>query len=208
MTETMAELYTAQGFHARAAEVYRALLHDRPDDARLAARLQEAEAAAKPARPDAAPDAESEEEHERWLQGVESAWTGGDGTAMAAETPYAWAEHPPADDAEGGGPISSYFRELLAWRPAEMQVAGSDDEDMPVLELEDDTAGGEDEWDSPLLLEEEVVEEGSAAGRDQAAPQQSRNADPGPAASSDVEEAFDEWFGPRSGGAPAAEPAA
>jgi tetratricopeptide (TPR) repeat protein len=208
MTETMAELYTAQGFHARAAEVYRTLLQERPDDARLEARLREAEAAAKPTKPEGAPDATSEDEHERWLQGVESAWTGGDGSAMAAETPYAWAEHPAADETEGGVPISSYFRELLAWRPAVAQAQASEDTDVPVLDLGDETGGGPDEWDMPLLLEEEVVEEDPVAAPAPAVVEETGGMTGEPSSATNVEEAFDEWFGPRSGGEPAPEPAA
>lgn len=44
LTETMAELYRRQGLLGRAAEVYRALLGDRPGDERLEARLAEVEA--------------------------------------------------------------------------------------------------------------------------------------------------------------------
>jgi len=43
VTETLAELYLAQGLLERAAEVYRALLAERPGDGRLAARLEEVE---------------------------------------------------------------------------------------------------------------------------------------------------------------------
>jgi tetratricopeptide (TPR) repeat protein len=42
-TETLAELYRAQGFHERAVEVYRALLADRPGDQRLMMKLRELE---------------------------------------------------------------------------------------------------------------------------------------------------------------------
>lgn len=46
VTETIAELYSSQGLHERAADVYRTLLRQRPGDAVLEARLREAEAAA------------------------------------------------------------------------------------------------------------------------------------------------------------------
>ncbi|MEN8373849.1 MAG: tetratricopeptide repeat protein [Gemmatimonadota bacterium] len=70
-TETLADLYAAQGLHARAAAVYRRLLERSPMDARLQAKLYEAEArvvggASEPVRPEwgeihrqtAAPDVE------------------------------------------------------------------------------------------------------------------------------------------------------
>ena len=43
VTETMAELYLAQGFRDRALSVYRELVHNRPDDERLRRRLDELE---------------------------------------------------------------------------------------------------------------------------------------------------------------------
>lgn len=43
VTETMADLYARQGLHERAADVYRELLRGRPGDARLEAKLREAE---------------------------------------------------------------------------------------------------------------------------------------------------------------------
>ncbi|MHB0948077.1 MAG: tetratricopeptide repeat protein [Gemmatimonadaceae bacterium] len=44
VTETMAELYLQQGLHDRAADVYRQLLEQRPDDAGLRERLRDVEA--------------------------------------------------------------------------------------------------------------------------------------------------------------------
>jgi tetratricopeptide (TPR) repeat protein len=43
-TETLAELYRSQGFPDRAADVYRVLLQERPDDEELEAKLREVEA--------------------------------------------------------------------------------------------------------------------------------------------------------------------
>jgi tetratricopeptide (TPR) repeat protein len=48
-TETLADVYLAQGLHAEAARVYRALLRRRPADPGLLARLDAAEAAARSA---------------------------------------------------------------------------------------------------------------------------------------------------------------
>lgn len=50
-TETIAELYSRQGFHDRAAEVYRELLRRRGEDPILLQRLEEAETLAAPERP-------------------------------------------------------------------------------------------------------------------------------------------------------------
>jgi hypothetical protein len=48
VTETMAELYLRQGHREDALRVYRALLADRPDDARLAAKVDELSGVARP----------------------------------------------------------------------------------------------------------------------------------------------------------------
>ena len=113
VTETMAELYFAQGAYARAADVYRSLLRDRPGDLRLEQRLADAESLASPAE---AASTFEEDAGEAWLEGVESAWTGGGGVAGGETTPYAWAE-PRVDEAPAGPVVGEYFRGLLAWRP-------------------------------------------------------------------------------------------
>ena len=114
VTETMAELYFAQGFYSRAAEVYRSLVRDRPDDVRLQDRLREAESLM--AWPGSTPPDESEEPQDGWLEGIESAWTGGGGVAGREETPYAWAE--PRDAEQPSGPqVGQFFQTLLGWRP-------------------------------------------------------------------------------------------
>ena len=59
-TETLAAIYTGQGFHARAAEIYRGLLAERPGDPVLARKLEEALARdAGAALPGAAPVGEA-----------------------------------------------------------------------------------------------------------------------------------------------------
>ncbi|MGH7505607.1 MAG: tetratricopeptide repeat protein [Longimicrobiales bacterium] len=116
VTETMAELYFAQGFYDRAADVYRSLLRDQPADARLHDRLREAESLIP--EPGAPPAESMEEAQDGWLEGVESAWTGGGGVAGAEETPYAWAE--PRTVEEPSGPaVGGFFRSLLEWRPGD-----------------------------------------------------------------------------------------
>jgi hypothetical protein len=114
VTETMALLYRSQGFHERAADVYRALLRARPDDERLAARLREAEAAATPAAASAAGDEASEDAGEVWLRGVATAWTAPQDAPVHDATPYAWTAD--ADEAETGEPIGSYLKELVTWK--------------------------------------------------------------------------------------------
>lgn len=111
VTETMAVLYRTQGFHDRAADVYRALLRQRPGDERLAARLREAEEAAGAST--VVPEPEEEDTGEVWLRGVGAAWPGAAEEAEAA-TPYTWTAAP--EEAETGEPISDYLRELVAWK--------------------------------------------------------------------------------------------
>lgn len=147
LTETIAELYAAQGLHGRAAEVYRSLLAERPDDARLEERLRASEAALAGAGATAAgPEAD---ESASWLEGVESAWTGGAGVAGAGPTPYAWTDPAQAEDAGGGARIADWFRDLLAWRPEADSTRGAEP-------LSDDGAAGAE---APVL-----AVEGSAAG--------------------------------------------
>jgi hypothetical protein len=110
VTETMAVLYRSQGFHDRAADVYRSLLRARPGDDRLAAKLREAEdAAGATARPAADDDA-----GEVWLRGVGAAWTGPEVTSTEDATPYAWTGEP--EDGDAGEPIGSYLHDLISWK--------------------------------------------------------------------------------------------
>jgi hypothetical protein len=110
----MALLYRSQGFHERAADVYRALLRARPDDERLAARLREAEAAASPPAASAASDEAVEDAGEVWLRGVATAWTAPQDAPVHDATPYAWTAD--SDEAETGEPIGSYLKELVTWK--------------------------------------------------------------------------------------------
>ncbi len=68
VTETMADLYARQGLHDRAAEVYRELLRGRPGDARLEAKLREAEGKALGG------EAPVEDEGDIAAPGLEEAW--------------------------------------------------------------------------------------------------------------------------------------
>ncbi len=132
-TETMAELYRRQGLLSRAADVYQSLLRDRPDDARLRARLEEIE---QEMRGDAVAPAGGAGGAERdlWREAAEAdafgaapameepeesatPWTDPRPAPAAETTPYVWAE---AAEEEAGPSIGAYLSGLLEWRPAEM----------------------------------------------------------------------------------------
>ncbi|MEX1184608.1 MAG: hypothetical protein WEF86_15490 [Gemmatimonadota bacterium] len=112
-TETIAELYSSQGFHERAAEVYRALLRQRPGDERLSAILREAELAMRPPASTAA-TFEEDAAGEVWLK--TAGWTEG-GPVADVPTPYAWTEA--GEEGPAALPIRSFLRDLIAWQPAE-----------------------------------------------------------------------------------------
>ncbi|MBX6362888.1 MAG: tetratricopeptide repeat protein [Gemmatimonadetes bacterium] len=135
VTETMAELYRAQGLPGRAAEIYRALLAERPGDERLALRLLEVEAeldgvrlaspredaaassvAAAPAGPEATSRLAPEPVQPVVVEEIEAAWTGPSGARVDDPGLYAWADESAEED--GGRTIGEYFGALLAWRPS------------------------------------------------------------------------------------------
>jgi len=132
LTETIADLYRRQGLYHRAADVYRALLKARPDDADLQGKLAEVESLAQPATQIEVP-ADPWQERDPWeLPAVAdadaeeqtgdieeaAAWlSGGTAPAESTPTPYAWTEQAAEAASETGRPISAYFRELLAWQP-------------------------------------------------------------------------------------------
>jgi tetratricopeptide (TPR) repeat protein len=138
-TETMAMLYRDQGLYERSAEIYRALLKERPGDWSLQAGLHEVErlaneqAAATPEAPPAAdepedtmepplsfvPDApeaaivssgEAEED-------AASPWLTGTSPATEAPGLYSFTDDT-AEEENAGAPIGEYFRGLLGWKPA------------------------------------------------------------------------------------------
>lgn len=126
VTETMAELYSAQGFHDRAADVYRALLKQRPFDLRLSAKLSEAEAdaAAAGAERAAAASAGGQEEEasgDVWLRGVGAPWQVEAGSGPSDATPYAWTAEP--EEQPGGEPISAYLKDLVSWKTSQQRWA-------------------------------------------------------------------------------------
>jgi tetratricopeptide (TPR) repeat protein len=141
LTETMAMLYRDQGLYERSAEVYRALLRDRPGDWSLQAGLHEVERLANEANapvpaevaPEAPPAFEPEPVEEplpfiatasesaapeviETDEATASPWVTGGMPAPATPGMYAWADEPKEEEPQGA-PIGEYFRSLLAWKP-------------------------------------------------------------------------------------------
>jgi tetratricopeptide (TPR) repeat protein len=110
-TETMGDLYRSQGLHARAADVYRALLRRRAGDERLQQKLAEVESLLAPT---------GEEAGEGWLHESGTTWMGALDPQAGHESPYAWTA-PGDDDVEPDAetpPIAAYLGALIAWKPA------------------------------------------------------------------------------------------
>jgi tetratricopeptide (TPR) repeat protein len=165
VTETMADVYRSQGFHDRAADVYRALLRQRPGDASLTAKLHAAEAAQRIDRaasgPDSVPSEADDDGSESWLQGL-GAWTPVP-EDLADETPYAWTRGAD-DDAEpeqaaatSGPAIGVYLRDLISWTPSEGRV---DAVDAPIAEVDGEGDAAEtgrwpeqEDWDQHGVAE-------------------------------------------------------
>lgn len=134
VTETLAELYLAQGLNERAVEVYEELLRRRPGDPVLEERLREALAgtgqvrAMGPEADDRAGGAAEAMEDESELESVESFWTGGSGAVVgdaAGEDALYGLDEPVEAAAEPDeAPVSAYLQSLLAWRPARAVVEG------------------------------------------------------------------------------------
>ena len=130
-TETLAELYARQGFHDRAAEVYRELLR-RQDDPRLRERLAEAEraaageplvlAAAAPElmAPAGAAEGDGDPFAASFVLGFDdSADIAGDqpGETPALPAPEDAAAEAPDEPPAASRTIRRELAELLAWRP-------------------------------------------------------------------------------------------
>lgn len=146
-TETLAEVYAAQGFRAEAAEIYRKLLRRRPEDERLLSRLAalEKEPVGGTAEVAAAEvTAEEEAAGDLWLEDGET-WPGGEEQAEAGPTPYAWMESGGPVEVESGGTIGDRLRGILGWQPEAAPV--DDREPEPEAEAE-----------ATLLLEDVAAE--------------------------------------------------
>jgi hypothetical protein len=179
VTETMAEVYAAQGLTERSVEVYRQLRELRPDDDRITARLAELEqmlASPEPAPAESVPA----EDREAWLEKVESAWTGGEGAVGGDDdTLYGWRQQREESGAPEARAVGSYFRSLLSWRPE----GAADVETEPAIDDGPGSAVVEDpEAEEEILLVDEIEPSGEAPAG-------------GSASGGSVEAAFDEWFG-------------
>ncbi|MGH7501409.1 MAG: tetratricopeptide repeat protein [Longimicrobiales bacterium] len=181
VTETMAEVYAAQGLTERAVEVYRQLLRLRPHDDRIAARLVELEEIL--VMPAGEAEAPAGEEREAWLQKVESAWTGGDGAVDAGDdTLYAWPQSRQEEEGPDVRRAGDYFRALLAWRPAGAPPVEPDRVDTGAGSFGFQAEPAPEAVTDELLLVDEIEPPHPAVGSGSAA--------------GSVEAAFDEWFGP------------
>ena len=136
--------------------LYRQLLESQPGDARLEARLREAEdRLAGMARGRMAARAG------RWWKrrrarpgpgahrGRGSGWTGGAGADAQDVSPYAWPEEGeagPDGEADGGATIGQYLDALLQWKPGEAKVPAAPAEAVEVLPAEPtaEAGGGRD----------------------------------------------------------------
>jgi tetratricopeptide (TPR) repeat protein len=181
VTETMAQLYLAQGFPERAVEVYRQLLQERGSDARLEQRLAEIEAETGVSNADsAAPEPEplildEDETGERWLREEdESPWLSGDSAGAPAETPSLWSAEPDErNDAHATQPIGSYLQNLLQWSPSKSASDAGDEllllDETPAAEPVADTV--DEPWsaapsapaEEPMLLSDVAYDDVPAA---------------------------------------------
>lgn len=144
LTETMADLYSRQGLHDRAAGIYRALLLRRPDDAILLARLEAAERAAGVGMAAQEPEGTEDVGDAAWLLGSGAAWAGPVPAAGTDATPYAWtgSEEQDQEEEDGAAPapsISSYLQTLVSWTPS--AGAAAEVEAAAGWTYEPDTAG-------------------------------------------------------------------
>jgi tetratricopeptide (TPR) repeat protein len=183
-TETLAELYRAQGFPERAAGVYRSLLSDRPNDQRLMQKLREIEGEA-----DATPHAPGDTRAAaQWIEVAEELERGArEASASHAREATAVADRATAEDsapgdaggaAAGGGVLEDAAADdSTAWRAAPGQAAdatadGAPDADRSsAVDAEEDdarsvwTAGasGADVADSPYAWSAEPADAGADA---------------------------------------------
>ncbi len=188
VTETIADLYLRQGLYRRAADVYRELLGQSPDDERLRTRLAEAEAEAEAAEEAAqaefspAPwedggydpdvyDVEVFEMETVEVETVESAWTGGGG-AWEDEGPYGWGEGAEEEEDPGAGragSIADYLSGLLEWNDEGAGAEPAEGEDAEAGEAEDAEAEDDEAVHAgaaDLKSRDEDAASGAAVGPD------------------------------------------
>ena len=166
VTETMAELYTRQGLHERAAAVYRQLLTRRPGDPRLQSRLDAAEAASgriPTTSPATSPAPASQDVSE-------------------AEIPQSAVSQSDVSEPDVAEPeaitVREHFAAILSWRssepppappteaeaepePAEPQLTVSDS---PDVEAADDEIADPEPWASAPVSQVTRTAEGATDG--------------------------------------------
>jgi tetratricopeptide (TPR) repeat protein len=133
VTETMAELYAAQGLLQQSADTYRELIRQRGEEPGLVRRLAEIEARLHPAAESAVPapaaDEPAEEETPDWLASVDAFAMGGAAASMAAI--HMSADEPePEPEAEPLAPADDVFDTLPpsdAYEPVSASADASHD---------------------------------------------------------------------------------
>jgi hypothetical protein len=124
-TRTLAELYAQQGAVTEAIAVLRHLLAGRPNDLKLAARIEELEGGWTPPRPPRADEPaevrEGEGEDEVDALARELAESGGSPHAHTeGDSPFSWGDATPGGTpTTEGQTIRDYFDGLLRWEPPE-----------------------------------------------------------------------------------------
>ena len=149
VTETLADLYLSQGLFDRAAALYRRLLENQPGDARLEARLREAEeqlagtARAEGGGPGWEVVGLAGDGAEQRVEDVEAVWTGGAGAGGQDVSPYVWpdeGEPGPGAEADEGPTIGQYLDALLQWKPSRAEAPA---EVAPPAEPKAEAGGGD-----------------------------------------------------------------
>jgi tetratricopeptide (TPR) repeat protein len=167
-TETMADLYRAQGFLVRAVEVYRALLRDAPDNELLAAKVRAVE---EQLGGGGASLVEEDDAGEVWLRDAGTSWTAEDESPAAEPSPYAWTDSAGDDSIEVAPAIRSYLRGLAEWRGAGAGATASDPTDggsRPDALMPEEVEAGVDPW---LASGDESAETPAAEPEPAAAPE-------------------------------------
>ncbi|NIP83736.1 MAG: tetratricopeptide repeat protein, partial [Gemmatimonadetes bacterium] len=170
MTETFAYVYARQGLYERAAEVYRELIRQRPDDDALRARLAEMEELAAEVRgQEAGLAADGDVDGAEELEGFESSEVdAGDveaetlagfepeevdyDTGLSAETTAGEAEPEPFADAVEVRDVPAPPEEEAPWGEvvgATEEAVGAEDEAVSVGEEPDHSPWTADDWSSP-----------------------------------------------------------
>lgn len=151
VTETMAELYAAQGLPERAAEVYRELIRQRGEEPGLVRRLAEIEARMQPAAAEPAP---AGEEAPDWLASVDAIASGAAPSADAeaaapaepVEAPYAKAAEEAAEPVHAGASADPFADSFAAG------FDGAEAEPAPAA-----AAADRAQWEAPAVAETEPV---------------------------------------------------